>query len=91
MKLQYDELHSNFAFNFNLRRYNTADVRRIERLEIFDELEEWHLIQAHYCIAWGVGPGRILSTLRFKLSVMAPGLPYSSREAQRLSAERLRD
>jgi hypothetical protein len=22
---------------------------RIERLELFDELEEWHLIQEHYC------------------------------------------
>ena len=41
---------------------DAADVRRIERLEIFDELEEWHLIQAHYCIAWGVGPARICST-----------------------------
>ncbi|PRW45066.1 tRNA wybutosine-synthesizing 4 [Chlorella sorokiniana] len=31
-----------------------ADRRRIERLEIFDEFEEWHLIQQHYCIAIGV-------------------------------------
>lgn len=31
-----------------------ADRRRIERLEIFDEFEEWHLIQQHYCIAVGV-------------------------------------
>ena len=31
-----------------------ADRRRIERLELFDELEEWHLIQQHYCIAIGV-------------------------------------
>jgi tRNA wybutosine-synthesizing protein 4 len=23
---------------------------RIEKLEIFDELEEWHLIQSHYCL-----------------------------------------
>ena len=21
---------------------------------MFDEVEEWNLIQAHYCIAWGV-------------------------------------
>jgi len=27
-----------------------ADNQRISRLEIFDELEEWHLIQSHYCI-----------------------------------------
>jgi tRNA wybutosine-synthesizing protein 4 len=22
------------------------------RLEILDELEEWHLLSAHYCVAW---------------------------------------
>lgn len=27
------------------------DVLRAERLEMFDEFEEWFLIQAHYCIA----------------------------------------
>jgi hypothetical protein len=37
---------------------DATDVRRVERLEIFDEMEEWHLIQAHYCIAWGAGPAR---------------------------------
>jgi tRNA wybutosine-synthesizing protein 4 len=30
------------------------DVRRIQKLEIFDEFEEWDLIQEHYCIALGV-------------------------------------
>jgi tRNA wybutosine-synthesizing protein 4 len=30
------------------------DVRRIQKLEIFDEFEEWNLIQDHYCIAVGV-------------------------------------
>ncbi|EIE22490.1 leucine carboxyl methyltransferase family protein [Coccomyxa subellipsoidea C-169] len=27
-----------------------AEKRRAERLEIFDEFEEWHMIQDHYCI-----------------------------------------
>ena len=31
-------------------KLDPTDVRRIERLEIFDEFEEWNLIQAHYCI-----------------------------------------
>ncbi|KAK9815129.1 hypothetical protein WJX73_008299 [Symbiochloris irregularis] len=31
-----------------------AEKRRIERLEIFDEFEEWHLIQEHYCITIGI-------------------------------------
>ena len=30
---------------------DSKDVSRIQRLELFDELEEWHLIQGHYCIA----------------------------------------
>ncbi|GBG79665.1 hypothetical protein CBR_g29813 [Chara braunii] len=30
------------------------DIRRIERLEIFDEFEEWHIMQEHYCIAYGI-------------------------------------
>lgn len=25
---------------------------RMGRLEILDELEEWHLLSAHYCFAW---------------------------------------
>lgn len=25
----------------------------MERLELFDEMEEWRLIQGHYCVAWG--------------------------------------
>lgn len=30
------------------------DKRRIERLEIFDEFEEWHMIQEHYCVTVGM-------------------------------------
>ncbi|KAL0034420.1 hypothetical protein WJX79_001255 [Trebouxia sp. C0005] len=30
------------------------DKRRIERLEIFDEFEEWHMIQEHYCVTVGI-------------------------------------
>ena len=28
------------------------DVKRVEKLEIFDEVEEWHLINDHYCMGW---------------------------------------
>lgn len=31
-----------------------TDVARAERLELFDEFEEWHLMSAHYCIAVAV-------------------------------------
>ncbi len=30
------------------------DVRRIAKLEMFDEFEEWHLISAHYCFTMAV-------------------------------------
>ncbi|XP_057981681.1 leucine carboxyl methyltransferase 1 homolog isoform X2 [Malania oleifera] len=30
------------------------DRRRIERLELFDEFEEWHMMQEHYCVAYAI-------------------------------------
>jgi tRNA wybutosine-synthesizing protein 4 len=27
--------------------------KRIERLEIFDEFEEWEMLQSHYCLCLG--------------------------------------
>ena len=27
---------------------------RVSRLEIFDEVEEWHLLSGHYCVSWAV-------------------------------------
>eukprot|EP00270_Netrium_digitus_P003426 TRINITY_DN13951_c0_g1_i2.p1 TRINITY_DN13951_c0_g1~~TRINITY_DN13951_c0_g1_i2.p1 ORF type:complete len:344 (+),score=69.09 TRINITY_DN13951_c0_g1_i2:36-1034(+) len=36
------------------KHLNPDDVRRIETLEIFDEFEEWHIMQEHYCIAYGI-------------------------------------
>jgi tRNA wybutosine-synthesizing protein 4 len=27
--------------------------RRIEKIEMFDEFEEWELLQSHYCITIG--------------------------------------
>ena len=32
---------------------NAAERNRIERLEMFDEFEEWLLLQSHYCITFG--------------------------------------
>lgn len=29
---------------------NPSELARIEKLELFDEFEEWHMIQGHYCI-----------------------------------------
>lgn len=30
---------------------------RIERLELFDEFEEWHMMQEHYCVAHAINDG----------------------------------
>jgi tRNA wybutosine-synthesizing protein 4 len=35
-----------------------GDKARIERLEIFDEFEEWHMIQEHYAITIGINDER---------------------------------
>lgn len=38
--------------------YSLADkyktFKSMSKLEILDELEEWHLLSAHYCVAWAV-------------------------------------
>ena len=53
-----------------LTRRNSADVARVVRLEMFDEIEEWRLIQAHYCVAWGVnqldGGDALLDAIKLK-------------------------
>ncbi|XP_042430623.1 leucine carboxyl methyltransferase 1 homolog isoform X1 [Zingiber officinale] len=33
---------------------NTEEKHRIERLEIFDEFEEWYLMLGHYCVACAI-------------------------------------
>ncbi|KAF7845045.1 leucine carboxyl methyltransferase 1-like protein isoform X1 [Senna tora] len=33
---------------------DAQERRRIERLELFDEFEEWHMMQEHYCVAYGI-------------------------------------
>ncbi|MQM07653.1 hypothetical protein Taro_040492 [Colocasia esculenta] len=32
--------------------------RRIERLELFDEFEEWHMMQEHYCVAYAINDSK---------------------------------
>ncbi|KAJ3299696.1 hypothetical protein HK104_007624 [Borealophlyctis nickersoniae] len=36
------------------RQVPDEEKARINRLEIFDEVEEWRLLSAHYCVSWGV-------------------------------------
>ncbi|XP_023006603.1 tRNA wybutosine-synthesizing protein 4-like [Cucurbita maxima] len=41
-----------------LKVYNNLieaqERRRIERLELFDEFEEWYMMQEHYCVAYAI-------------------------------------
>lgn len=39
-------IYSNFV--------DAQERRRIERLELFDEFEEWHMMQEHYCVAYAI-------------------------------------
>lgn len=34
-------------------RLDKTEKARIEKLEIFDEFEEWELLQKHYCLCLG--------------------------------------
>jgi len=53
-----------------------ADRARVEKLEVFDEFEEWHMIQEHYSISVGTnsaGGGRCPPGLLSSLGFNAPG------------------
>jgi len=34
-------------------KLDSAERHRIEKLEIFDEFEEWEMLQSHYCLCLG--------------------------------------
>eukprot|EP00262_Sarcandra_glabra_P008242 TRINITY_DN21566_c0_g1_i2.p1 TRINITY_DN21566_c0_g1~~TRINITY_DN21566_c0_g1_i2.p1 ORF type:complete len:338 (+),score=63.34 TRINITY_DN21566_c0_g1_i2:135-1148(+) len=36
----------------------TQERRRIERLELFDEFEEWHMMQEHYCVVYAINDAK---------------------------------
>lgn len=44
------------CYNMNevyYKKLDQAERLRIEKLEIFDEFEEWELLQKHYCLCLG--------------------------------------
>eukprot|EP00053_Salpingoeca_punica_P005865 m.57004 g.57004 ORF g.57004 m.57004 type:complete len:340 (+) comp13429_c0_seq2:153-1172(+) len=46
------------------RRLPAEERARVEKLEIFDELEEWTLINSHYCMSWAAHDAtKLLNTL----------------------------
>ena len=36
-----------------MMKLDNVERKRIEKLEIFDEFEEWELLQSHYCLCLG--------------------------------------
>jgi hypothetical protein len=44
-----DAINVNFAHDHWM---GNAELHRIAKLELLDELEEWRLLASHYCIAW---------------------------------------
>lgn len=61
-----------------------VENRTVERLEMFDELEEWRLIQSHYCLVLATfqrdsaGPGFSWSNIPLRRPV--PALPERRNE-----------
>ncbi|KMZ64291.1 hypothetical protein ZOSMA_377G00020 [Zostera marina] len=38
---------------------DVGERQRIERLELFDEFEEWYMMQEHYCVAYAVNDSKV--------------------------------
>lgn len=52
-----------------------AERLRAERRELFDEIEEWNLMQEHYCIAVGINDrDGLFSSFGFETFSRSPGL-----------------
>ena len=39
---------------YNTRLNWEGERTRVEKIEMFDEFEEWELLQSHYCICLGI-------------------------------------
>ena len=50
IKIESETITMNTVYDQKLDKFEKA---RIEKLEIFDEFEEWVLLQNHYCICIG--------------------------------------
>ncbi|XP_044962387.1 leucine carboxyl methyltransferase 1 homolog isoform X2 [Hordeum vulgare subsp. vulgare] len=59
-----------------------GERRRIERLELFDEFEEWHMMQEHYCVAYGINDTEV-SISPFQQPTAVPKLENAHRHTCR--------
>ena len=50
------EMHNAECYNMSIvysTKLDATERSRIEKLELFDEFEEWDLLQSHYCLCLG--------------------------------------
>ncbi len=43
------------------KKLDASERHRIEKIEIFDEFEEWDLLQSHYCMCLGKRLTQVIS------------------------------
>jgi tRNA wybutosine-synthesizing protein 4 len=60
------------------RFFDPQEHLRVNRLEIFDELEEWYLIQSHYCIVLALNDPVLSATAASTSSSSTPSTSFSS-------------
>ncbi len=58
----FDKVEAITMLEFYNKYADPAERARIEKLEMFDEFEEWNMLQSHYCL---VLANRGLSALTF--------------------------
>ncbi|CAM0137738.1 unnamed protein product [Umbelopsis sp. WA50703] len=54
---RFKQLNWNGAFAVDINTLHDrpsaqSEIKRISQLQLLDELEEWRLLAAHYCVAW---------------------------------------
>jgi len=59
-----DAINVNVAHDYWM---GDAELQRIAKIELLDELEEWRLLASHYCIAWGWKRGQDPQNVAFHI------------------------
>ena len=60
----HDAININFAHDHWM---GDTELKRIAKVEMLDELEEWRLLASHYCIAWGWKRGEDSQNVAFHI------------------------
>lgn len=60
-----ESLNMNQIYSTKLNE--AGEKTRIDRLEMFDEFEEWEILQSHYCITLAVSSSKSEATTQIKI------------------------